>query len=338
MMGWGGGIDLNALMYGDGLRQKTATFLKFLQLDTADNRVGDEFSFIMKIIGTTGAGKSAMWSMIIDELMKRNPERWVAFWRASPNFIKVINERVPDYMKGRFTSIDHVLEIDEMKGFSRKGCIFVSDEGDMDMNAKRALTDEALSLENLARKSRHNKIIMLIASQTGGFLKQIRMLVHFRIYKQVGQDYVHEADDWFAKKHARDLYQLPIHRAYLISNYKYFTSKIDYLLNNTRKRNKKGEILHEPEIDFKKMGKKILQGKLEMPLGVHASWFDAEISQFYSKESIDHEYELKKRREVEIIDLSKKLYEFMGDDLFRPKAQLLSIRWLKKNYPAKAHM
>jgi len=328
-MGWSGAIDMSGML-SNRLKNKTMTFDKFLLLDTAKNRAGKEFSFVGSIYGSTGSGKSGLWSILSTKLLENNSDRWVAFWRASEDFVDSINKHVPKILQGRFTTVNHILELDQAQelGFPAHSCIFIVDEADMDTNAKQALEKESISLEKMVKKSRHIKMITLLASQTGGFLKQIRMTSHFSFYKQCGQRFIAESKDFFAKRFSWELQQLPIEKVIFLSNHKYFTTKIEYLMNL-----KEGI---DPESS--KMGKRILQGTLNLPLTDNADWFSGEISQHYSKESIDHDYELEKRKEDKLENLSKAMVEGMGSDLFKAKAYMLAQAWLKDNYPTEYYM
>jgi len=328
-MGWSGTVDLSGML-SNRLRDKTISFDKFLSLDIAQNRVGDEFSFVGSIYGSTGSGKSALWSIISTKLLENNPLRWVAFWKASKEFIKAINKNVPKALQGRFTTVNHILELDKASelGFPNHSCIFIVDEADMDTNAKQALEKESISLEKMVKKSRHIKMITLLASQTGGFLKQIRMTSHLSFYKQCGQRFIAESKDFFAKRFAWELAQLPIEKVIFLANHKYFTTKMEYLM----------ELKEGIDPESSKMGKRVLQGTLKLPLTNNADWFSGEISQHYSKESIDHDYELEKRKDEKLGELSTALVENMGSDLFKAKAYMLAQAWLKDNYPEEYYM
>jgi len=328
-MGWTGAIDMSGML-SNRLRNKTLTFNKFLLLDTLNNRVGKEFSFVGSIYGSTGSGKSALWSIIANKLLENNPRRWVAFWKASKEFVDTINDNVPKALKGRFTSVNHILELDKAQeqGFPEDSCIFIVDEADMDTNAKQALEKESISLEKMVKKSRHIKMITLLASQTGGFLKQIRMTSHFSFYKQCGQRFIAESKDFFAKRFSWELGQLAIEKVIFLANHKYFTTKTDYLM----------ELKEDKDPESNKMGKRILQGTLNLPLTDNADWFSGEISQHYSNESIDHDYELELRKENQLEKLAKKMVESMGSDLFKAKAFMLATAWLKDTYPEDYYM
>ena len=329
-MGWSGAIDMSGML-SDRLRNKTKTFDEFLLLDTAKNRVGQEFSFVGSIYGSTGSGKSGLWSILATKLLTNNPHRWVAFWKASQDFVESIDATVPKILKNRFATVNHILELDkaeELYGFPTHSCIFIVDEADMDTNAKQALEKESVSLEKMVKKSRHIKMITLLTSQTGGFLKQIRMTSHFSFYKQCGQRFIAESKDFFAKKYSWELQQLPIEKVIFLANHKYFTTKIDYLMN----------LKDGIDPESSQMGKRILQGTLNLPLNENADWFSGEISQHYSKESVDHDYELEMRKADRLEELSQKMVEAMGSDLYKAKAFMLSQAWLKDTYPEDYYM
>lgn len=296
------------------LRNRNIDFLDFIKLDNDESRAGQEFSFMCDIRGTTGSGKSVFGLTLINELVRNNPNRWVAYYRADEAQVKNLNQIAPSYLQGKFQPIDHIVEIGEKDGYPPYEFIFYVDEAGLDASAKEALKREMRPLVKMAKKSRHYKAIVIMLDQTNSILKDYRAMCHFHFYKRISDDYIEEYNDWFAKRHKKKMLYMEDWEIAFRCNYKYF-----------RDPNKKSQ-----KNNF------IRSGMLSMKMEDYIPWYIKEIeevSQYLKNENVDHDYAQEQKIKIKIVEYAKIISEKFGHDLIKTKRKNIMKAWLAKHYP-----
>lgn len=307
-----GSLGLQNSVFGGGKRKRavpeiTKEFLDFLAQDNnPTDRIGQEFSYIAMITGDTGSGKSTLLDILLDLHLKFNPRRWIAFYRANDQFIRELNARVPKHMKDRIVGIDNILGL-ERQSFPPSEFIFVADEGGLDLSAKESLRLEMRPIVKLAKKSRHYKGIFYMLDQTKSVLKDLRSMCHFRFYKSINEDYIHEQDDWFAQMYERKLVSLTEIETVFRSNYKYF---------------------------LKPTGKKYLRGKIVLDAATYAPWaLQEELSQNLKNESVDHDFAQYNKLKPKLDEFADIIYKEFGDRLMKAHTFAVVEAFLEEEYP-----
>lgn len=293
------------------LKDRTTDFLNFLMLDTSEGRVGQEYSWMADIRGTTGSGKTTFAYILFDLMLRINPRRYIVYYRQDDSNIRQLNNVFPYYMKNKIFNVDHIVEISEIPNHIPHEFIFYIDEAGLDANAKEALSKEMRPIVKMGKSSRHRKQIILMGDQTNSFLKDYRALCHFHFYKRISDDYFNEYDDWFAKTYHRKLQHLEDHQVAFRDNYKYFR--------------------YEKE----EKQKYITKGLLSFPMEEYIPWNLQEIeetSQYLRNENIDHDYAQKEKIDLKITEYGKIIYDTFGEDLIQPRMERTIQRWLETNY------
>ena len=296
------------------LKNRNTVFSNFLKLDTSKGRAGQEFSFMCDIRGTTGSGKSVFALTLINELVRNNPNRWIAYYRADESQVKNLNQISPPYLQGKFQAIDHIVEIGEKDGYPPYEFIFYIDEAGLDASAKEALKREMRPLVKMAKKSRHYKAIVIMLDQTNSILKDYRAMCHFHFYKRISDDYIEEYKDWFAKKHKKKLLYLEDWEIGFRSNYKYF--------RDPHSKSQKNNFIRS--------------GMLSMKMEDYIPWYIKEIeevSQYLKNENVDHDYALYEKIKNKINEYSKIVQKEFGMGLKKSKMKNIMKAWLESKYP-----
>ena len=265
----------------DELLDYTSKFLELLKRLSGK----DGFGAIIWIVGTAGAGKSALMCILDDILLKNSyPKRNVAFYKAPKNLLKEVRKAVPSLLRDKFRNITKLSEV-------KKFDILNIDEGYLTADAKNALTKDSTNFIASLTTLRHNSVIIILNSLDNGILRGYRTKAQIRFYKLLPEGYLNETNDKFAKKHRDSITTLlQEHTIFSISH-----------------------------IDFLK--KDIKKGVLILPLKKYCWWYNEKISRSFEGEDFDARMRrlVKKKKEMEsVIEL---LMREFGRELTVKKAK-----------------
>ena len=259
----------------DELLDYTTEFLNTLK------KLSSELGFgaIIWIIGTTGAGKSALMC-ILDDILLRNsyPTRNVAFYQAPERLLKEVKKAVPSFLRNKFRNVDKLTEV-------KKFDILNVDEGYLSADAKNALKKDSVNFIASLTTLRHNSVIIILNSLDDGILRGYRTKAQIRLYKLLTEGYMDEVNDKFAKKHR------------------------DYITNLRQQQT----IFLISHVDFIK--KDIKKGALILPLKKYCNWYNQKISRSFEGEDFDARMRRLVKKKLEMEDVVELLIHEFGRKL-----------------------
>lgn len=243
------------------------------------------FGGIFWIIGTFGAGKSALLCTLCTFFLKYGYEkRNVAFYQAPKKLLKAIQKAVPEEFKNKFRIIE---TLSEVKSYD----ILCIDEGYLSADAKNALNKDSRNFIASLTTLRHSSVFTILNSPDDGILRGYRVKAQFRLYKLLPDGYIDEVNDRFAKKYGE-------------------------LITNLTEKETIFQITH---IDFLKKG--VRKGFFILPLKEYCPWYNDQISRHFEGEDFDaymRKLIKKKARMEAVIQL---LINKFGGDLNRKRAE-----------------
>ena len=243
------------------------------------------FGGIFWIIGTFGAGKSALLCILCNLFLKYGFEkRNVALYQAPKKLLKAIQKAVPEKFKHKFRIIEILSEV-------RSYDILCIDEGYLSADAKNSLTKDSRNFIASLTTLRHSSVFTILNSPDDGILRGYRIKAQFRLYKLLPDGYIDEVNDRFAKRYG------------------------DLITNLTEKET----VFQITHIDFLKKG--VRKGYLILPLKEYCPWYNDQISRHFEGEDFDaymRKLIKKKARMEAVIQL---LIDKFGGNLNRTRAE-----------------
>lgn len=243
------------------------------------------FGGIMWIIGTAGAGKSALMCILCNLFLIYGYEkRNIALYQAPEKLLIEIQKAVPARLKDKFRIIE---TLSEVKPFD----ILCIDEGYLSADAKEALTKDSKNFIASITTLRHSSIFTIMNSLDNGILRGYRLKAQFRFYKLLPDGYIDEVNDRFAKRHGDVITEL-------LSDETIF------------------QITH---INFLK--KKIRRGALILPLKDYCTWYNDKISRSFEGEDFDALMRKLRKKKEKMEAIIRLLIDEFGTDLTKDKAE-----------------
>ena len=243
------------------------------------------FGGIFWIIGTFGAGKSALLCILCNIFLKYGYEkRNIALFQAPEKLLETIQKAVPREFKHKFRIVERLSEV---KPFD----ILCIDEGYLSADAKKSLEKDSVNFIASLTTLRHSSVFTILNSPDDGILRGYRLKAQFRMYKLLPDGYIDEVNDRFAKKYGDMITKL------------------------------RGEqtIFQVTHIDFLEKG--IRRGALVLPLKKYCPWYNDQISRNFEGEDFDaymRKLKKKKHRMEAVVQL---LIDDFGNDLNRKRAE-----------------
>jgi len=174
--------------------------------------------------------------------------------------------------------------------------ILIIDEGLLNANGKEALKLEFRAFEKGLGISRHFRIITILNSQSDGIIKSYRKLAHMIFYKQISIISDLNSKNPFMKKN-------------------------NYVLKSL----KESQTLFQS--DYKKFKK---WGRIEIDIEDIIPWYNFDISKSYSQDNFDQQFSQEQKLNKMLKELAIKALEFWGNDLMKPKAEMVLSSWIKE--------
>ena len=259
----------------------TDEFIKMIKIFA--NKPG--FGGIFWIIGTFGAGKSALLCILCNFFLKYGYEkRNIAFYQAPQQLLKAIQKVVPKEYKHKFRIVE---QLSEVKPFD----ILCIDEGYLSADAKQALEKDSSNFIASLTTLRHSSIFTILNSPDDGILRGYRLKAQFRLYKLLPDGYIDEVNDRFAKRYGD-------------------------IITNLRETQTIFQITH---IDFLKQG--IRRGALILPLKKYCSWYNEQISRSFEGEDFDAYMRKLRKKKARMEAIVQLLIDEFGADLNRRRAE-----------------
>lgn len=230
----------------------------------------DDPSFLMWPMSTRGWGKTAFVFSTLNTIMENDKDRFVQFLKSPEMLIKNIEKYCPDDLKGRFSSINKLREVEDY-------AILIIDEGLINANASNALFNEMKRLEGFLSSSRHYDVIFMINSTNFKILRTIRGLIDIKIYKHLSPTFFieYKNEDPILQDYEHIITKLKKPEAIVFSGFEHFEKigriNFDYEIycpwyNSTISKNMKDanpdafyEAYQKTEKEFKKLAKDIIK-------------------------------------------------------------------------------
>ena len=243
------------------------------------------FGGIFWIIGTFGAGKSALLCILCSLFLKYGYEkRNIALYQAPQKLLEAIQKAGPREFRHKFRIVE---KLSEVKPFD----ILCIDEGYLSADAKKSLEKDSVNFIASLTTLRHSSVFTILNSPDDGILRGYRLKAQFRMYKLLPDGYIDEVNDRFAKKYG----------------------------NMITKLREEQTIFQVTHIDFLKKG--IRMGALVLPLKEYCPWYNEQISRNFEGEDFDaymRKLKKKKHRMEAVVQL---LIDDFGNDLNRKRAE-----------------
>ena len=243
------------------------------------------FGGIFWIIGTFGAGKSALLCILCNLFLKYGYEkRNIALYQAPKKLLETIQKAVPREFQHKFRIVERLSEV---KPFD----ILCIDEGYLSADAKKSLEKDSVNFIASLTTLRHSSVFSILNSPDDGILRGYRLKAQIRMYKLLPDGYIDEVNDRFAKKYGD-------------------------IITKLREDQTIFQVTH---IDFLKKG--IRRGALILPLKEYCPWYNEQISRNFEGEDFDaymRKLKKKKHRMEAVIQL---LIDKFGNDLNRKRAE-----------------
>ena len=243
------------------------------------------FGGIFWIIGTFGAGKSALLCIISNFFLKYGYEkRNIAFYQAPHKLLEAIQKAVPMEFKHKFRIIERLSEVNPFD-------ILCIDEGYLSADAKKSLEKDSVNFIASLTTLRHSSVFTILNSPDDGILRGYRLKAQFRLYKLLPDGYIDEVNDRFAKRYGD-------------------------IITKLREDQTIFQITH---IDFLKKG--IRRGALVLPLKKYCPWYNEQISRNFEGEDFDAYMRKLKKKKDRMEAVIQLLIDDFGNNLNRKLAE-----------------